>query len=405
MMNYVFVIVGFNSSAYGLARSLHAKYQVKPVIFGDFNETSPILCSTIVTCHRIEAFRNPNNFSRVLIRFARQQQVQGKQTVLLTSSEYNLYHIQKYYEDLSDYYIIPYPNDNEKASLMDKSHTFQLASQAHLPFPKNCFLSIENNDYYERSWISFPMVIKPARSATYRELDFAGKQKNYFVNSQDQLTSIVKKIREADYQDKLVLQEKVPSAEYNEFSVNGYIDRQGNIRALAFGRALKGWPTPQRRGNHLIIVSVTEEEQAILHQFVRQFFEVQPYFGFFNFDFIQNSDTNEMLFLEFNPRQGRSHYYSELSGVSLVEALVEDIVENKPFVETKLSYRKFVWLETTLEHLIEDLSESARQRLNDNLEENFVDLTFTYPYDLHESAEFEKYVWIKLNNVAKVVNP
>ena len=49
------------------------------------------------------------------------------------------------------------------------------------------------------------------------------------------------------------------------------------------------------------------------------------------------------MFLELNPRQGRSSYYIHTAGERLMKALVEDVVFNVPFSGATYAERTGVW--------------------------------------------------------------
>lgn len=396
----IFVIIGFNSSTYGFARSLNSNYGIKPYVFGDEEETSPILFSSIVDCHPVRNFYDKHIFCRVLIDFAKKQ---SHPCILLCSSELNLFHVVNSYDLLSKYFIIPYPKPLVNESYFDKHLAKRVCELAKIPYPVTVSLTIENEDTFIYDSLKFPVVLKPSVSALYKNLVFDNKSKNFFIDNEEQLQFVSKKIRQAGYTSSLLVQEIIPSEQYNEYSVNGYIDQQGHLRAVAFGRALLGWPNPTRRGNHLVIVSVTEKEQSLLLSLVHRFFSVHAYYGFFNIDFIQNSQTGEMVLIEFNPRQGRSHFYCELSGVSLVQAMVDDVVENQPSIKTELPSRSFVWLDASLKHVFDHLVTSQKERLENEITSKNIDFTWTYPYDLKESQRFKKHVTIKINNMDKLL--
>lgn len=401
MKSTIFVIIGFNSSSYGLARILHNTYGIKPFVFGDELETSPIRFSSIVHCIPVKNFRDKDVFSFVLVDFVQEK---DKKYILLSGNELNLYHIESNYDLLSKYYCIPYPKPLLNDSYFDKHLAMKVCQEANIPYPHTLFLTLKNNDTFTTNSLDYPVILKPSVSAHYKTVEFNGKAKNYLIDDDHHLTTIIKKIRDAGYQSSLVVQEIIPSAQYNEYSVNGYMDLHGHLRAVSFGRALIGWPNAKRRGNHLVIVSVTNQEQEILLDLTKKFFSFHSYYGLFNIDFIQNSESQQMFFIEFNPRQGRSHFYTEMSGVSLVQAIVDDIIDNKPFVTTTLPCHPFVWLDASLDSILNQLSNFHRDRLNLDIKSNNIDFTWTYPFDFNNSIEFKEHVMIKIANMDKLLS-
>lgn len=294
MKNYVFVIIGFNTSAYGFARSLHKTYGIIPYVFGDEKETSPIRFSTIVHCVAVQNFRDNNVFCRVLIDFVTDT---TKKYILLSGSELNLYHIVLHYDELSKYYTIPYPRPLLVGSYFDKSLAMTVCQQADIAYPQSIVVSDETLDTFSLDSFTYPVILKPSVSALYKTIEFENKSKNYLICTQDQLFSTIKKIREAGYQASFLVQEIIPSSQYNEYSVNGFIDDDGHLRAISFGRALLGWPNATRRGNHLVIVNVTTDEQYILLRLTKKFFESHAYYG--RFIFILNTSKVSQILMQF----------------------------------------------------------------------------------------------------------
>ena len=221
MKNYVFVIIGFNTSAYGFARSLHKTYGIIPYVFGDEKETSPIRFSTIVHCVAVQNFRDNNVFCRVLIDFVTDT---TKKYILLSGSELNLYHIVLHYDELSKYYTIPYPRPLLVGSYFDKSLAMTVCQQADIAYPQSIVVSDETLDTFSLDSFTYPVILKPSVSAHYKTIEFENKSKNYLICTQDKLFSTIKKIREAYPNLKLEVDGHITPEYYKEFKDFGVED-------------------------------------------------------------------------------------------------------------------------------------------------------------------------------------
>ena len=81
-----------------------------------------------------------------------------------------------------------------------------------------------------------------------------------------------------------------------------------------------------RIGNYAAIVSYGDEQ---VYETVERLLEHVNYFGYFNIDMKYDERDGSFKLLDFNPRQGRSSFFTTLSGHNLAQQAVEDVIEGK----------------------------------------------------------------------------
>ena len=111
-------------------------------------------------------------------------------------------------------------------------------------------------------------------------------------------------------------------------------------------------------GNHLVQIDYDDEE---FYEIAKKIVEKIDYYGLFNFDFKKDSKTGKIYCLEMNVRQGRTFYYTNLSGVNLIELAIKDKVFGKSY--EKRPDKKF---------MLKALSDSfIRENINKDLLDDF----------------------------------
>lgn len=338
------VLTGTDINSYGVARSLHEAYGTKSVAFGAA-ELLPVRRSAIVECHANPKFRDNDVFVRSLVDYAKQNP--DIPLILFAGSEDYIRQIFRNRDALLPYYHIPYFTTDFGISLQDKPNFFKVCDEAGLDYPKSRLIDKDTPDEEMDSFLEFPVVLKPSETSDFFAMHFEGKEKCYIVETPEQLRAIRKRIYDAGYMHPMILQEYVPGDESNEYSVNGYIDPDGNLRALGFGRALFEEPDPTQRGNHLIIAGVHEDERDALIPICKKFVEATGFRGLLNFDFKRDPRNGRFRLFEVNLRQGRSSYYATMAGANLPAIVVDTIVNKTPFEKTVIGDKPFVWVQAS----------------------------------------------------------
>ena len=98
----------------------------------------------------------------------------------------------------------------------------------------------------------------------------------------------------------LMIQEYIPGPPSNHFFIDGFIDREGSVRAVFARRRLRMYPP--HFGNSSATESVPRGEVAEAEAALLKMLSSNNYRGIFSAEFKRDSDTGRLKLLEINPR-------------------------------------------------------------------------------------------------------
>jgi D-aspartate ligase len=223
--------------------------------------------------------------------------------------------------------------------LINKSSFYKVAEEVGLPYPKTKEFVADNQA--DSLPFDFPVALKPANSTQWLKIDFEGKKKAFIIEEEAELRDVLKKTYEAGYTDIMICQEFVRGDDSQMRVVNGYVDRDHNVRLLSLGNPLLEDPSPIAVGNYMAILPVFDQE---IYSAVENFIKKIGYVGFINMDLKIDAVTGKPYFFEVNIRQGRSSYFVTANGANLAEYYVRDMVNHEPFTETVYTDTHVAWL-------------------------------------------------------------
>ena len=232
-------------------------------------------------------------------------------------------------ETLGERYLIPSPPPYT-LRYSDKAVFADACREGGIKTPKTLLLRGDEGVPEVLPFL-YPAVMKPAVSEEYWHHPFEGMRKVWFTKSRDEAEKVRKKMRSAGYRGTVLLQERIPAADTDNFVLTVYCDRTARARALAYGRVILEEHTPRGLGNHAVIL--TEPPPPVAGRLVA-LLEKIGYRGFANFDLLRDPRGGEPYVLEMNLRQGRSNHYMTASGINPAGLVIADLVlrEELPFL-------------------------------------------------------------------------
>ena len=316
---FVPILLGTEVGAYGMARAFYDAYGVRSICYGAF-PLRATQYSRFVEQRCDEGFPEMPRFIEVLNRDAGSFG-SAIPLVIPCGDEYSLM-LSAHKAELDPRYVAVTSDAGVLDELNDKSRFYALCERAGAPYPKT--VTIDGPMVPDELPFGFPVALKPTNAASYREHEFEGQKKAFILDDRAMLEECVRRVYASGYDAQLVIQEFVPGDDSNMRVVNGYVRSDGKPSLLSLG-----WPVledcePMRIGNYAAIVSYGDE--AIYEQ-VERLLQHISYFGYFNLDLKLDPRDGTFKFLDFNPRQGRSSYFTTLSGHNLARPCVEDLVQ------------------------------------------------------------------------------
>lgn len=352
------VLLGSDFNVYGMARSFHEAYNVTSIALAGAQLT-PTKFSSIVDVHVQPNFHHPDVFIQTLRQFINDHQTNQDTThMLIACGDHYVELVTSFLEELSNFFICPYVSNKLQKKLEDKKSFYQLCETYNMPYPKTVFVTNQDKKHIEQIVdnlpFDYPMILKPNNSITYKQTEFSGKKKAYFIDTSQEMKHLLNTIYNSGYSDDMIIQDMIPGDDTHMRVMNVYVDQHHRVRMMCLGRVILEDPSPASVGNYLGLLP--DENDAICHQ-IKQFLEQINYTGFANFDMKYDTRDGKYKLFEINLRQGRSSYFVTLSGFNLAKYLVDDYIDNVPFDSVTYAKGDSLWLgapKSLITHYIND---------------------------------------------------
>lgn len=317
------VLLGSDQNAYGIARSFHEAYGVKSVILArralSATENSAIVHYAVLE----ERLEEDEVFVKTLLRFA--ENSGDFHRILVPCSDYYARLCARHREVLGEHYLFALSDEETLVTLSQKETFYELCDRFSLCYPT----TYEFDPKTETAELpfDFPVVMKPADSASYWNCSFVGKRKVFFLSDRAAFDDVVRRLRESDYNGKMLVQRFIGGDDSAMRVVNAYLGKKGDLRLFCVGQVLLEEHTPEGIGSYAAILPTVDEK---LYELLLPMLKSINYRGFLNIDVKIDPLDGSYRFFELNPRQGRSSYFVTAAGANLARVLCEDIFDEEP---------------------------------------------------------------------------
>ena len=325
------VLLGADLNAYSVAVAFHEAYGVRSYAMGKY-KCGLTSYSKIVKMKFCSGYEDTDVFLPELISFARLHQ--NEKLVLVPCADCYVEFINKYESELKKYYAFIIPREELRKKLTDKAAFYSVLKKHGLTYPE--FISIYSPNVSEAklSRLSYPLVLKPAKSAEYWHHPFPDMRKVYYPDTAKSAEEIIKKIYYHGYSGELLLQKKIENADIYVFTA--LFDRESNCDFSVFGKVVLEECGKTSEGNHSAIITEKDNE---LTQKIKDMLQALGYTGFANFDILYSN--GEYYILELNARQGRSCDHIRCSGINIAERLMGVLEDGD--IRDKVYPKKIFW--------------------------------------------------------------
>ncbi|HEX7063593.1 MAG TPA: ATP-grasp domain-containing protein [Bacillales bacterium] len=320
---FIPVILGANIGVYSTARSFHEAYgsisiNICRESVGSVSHS--VMIRTIIEPHMEEEKALLACLDQIMEIYP------GIPKILIGSADWHVKMIVRLRDQLADKWIIPYTTHEILNNLTNKMTFYQTCEKLGLDYPK--YVAMNGKAAKDADLpFDFPVVIKPANSATYQVISFTGKKKVFIAKDRPEFEHIMALIVDADYMDDLIIQEFVPGDDTSMHILTLYTAQDGKTKLASFGQTLLEDHTPGGIGNPVAIRTFRQDEVV---QQAKRLVEHSGYVGFSNFDLKYDQRDGKYKFFELNPRLGRSNYYVTAEGHNPSRYYVKDYLENDP---------------------------------------------------------------------------
>ena len=331
---FVPILLGTEIGAYGMARAFWEAYGVRSLAYGTFPLT-PTRHSKFIEQRCDERLMDPAVLVRMLNADA--GQLNGALGLVIPcGDEYSIL-LSEHKDELDGRYVPICSGPGTLVQLNDKSRFYGLCERAQAPYPQA--ITLGPGDEVRELPFPYPVALKPTDALDFREHPFEGQKKAFILGGRPMLEEALRRVFDSGYSGKLVVQDFVPGGDDNMRVVNGYVRHDGSTALLSIGQPVLEDCAPMRIGNYAAIISYGDEGA---YASVERLMRYIDYFGYFNIDMKLDVRDGSYKLLDFNPRQGRSSFFTTLSGHNLARCVVEDVIEGKTGESVHAS-EEFLW--------------------------------------------------------------
>lgn len=349
------IVLGSDENAYGTVRLFREKYDVRPLLVCT-RRLLPTRDSNLFDIEQIDDFDRETVFPAALLAILKKQKEHYEKLLVVACSDYYAGMMAKYYDSFEGLVANRFLSPELLDQLDTKDKFYALCEKNGMDYPKTLAVAKEERkSALDRIDFSFPIVVKPENSnaGDYLHCSFEGKKKVFFFRSAQEYQERIDCMNRTDYSGNLILQEFIPGGDSAMRTVNCYSDANGKVRRMCLGQPILEEYAPKMIGNYAAIL--TREEEAV-YRMVKNFLEAIGYVGFSNFDMKYDRRSGKYMLFEINPRLGRSSFFVRGAGLNMMQALVEDVIENKPY-DLVLGKEGALWTavpKTVLRRYVED---------------------------------------------------
>lgn len=311
------VIVGGDIGSYATARAFHEAYGVNTVIISG-TRIGPVAHSNIVDL-RVEP-KLEDEFLNVLKGVI--AEAPNATHILLGSVDWWVTKLADHHQELHPA-IVPYPPASTLAQITNKARFAELCEELEIPHPRTTIVTPQDALPHD---LPCPMVVKPADPTSYRGVDMPNKNKVEYFNQPVELRGFLDRVKDAGYDGEFIVQEYIPGGDSSMAALNAFYGPDGSPHFLVFGQVLLEEHTPNGRGNSVGQITGSMPDHPVIRH-AQKFLDHLGWVGFANFDLI--FDGEKHLFLELNPRVGRSGYAVTAAGFNTAEYYVQTFHEKQ----------------------------------------------------------------------------
>lgn len=325
------VMLGGDIGVYALARAFHEAYGVRSTVISRI-ATGPV-DSAIIDNVLLGADASNEDHIAELLRRGQERAARGADripVILLANTDGYSRLFAQHRSELDEFYRISLVDSDTLDQIADKGRFAEACTAVGVPTPLTHIEDFSGAD--DPDWtpsdlaIPFPVVAKAAASSVHEHVDYPGKRKVNFIETEAELHDLWRRLREAGFRDRFIVQELVPGDDTWMRSITAYRDHRGMTTLMCTAQVLLEEHTPSALGNPCAMIT-TPFFTAMAH--ARDLLDHLDYRGFANFDAKVDPRDGSFRFLEVNPRIGRNNYYVTAAGANVARFIVGDLIENR----------------------------------------------------------------------------
>lgn len=223
-----------------------------------------------------------------LIEYAKRQ---VEKPVLLPSHDKFVEFIDRYYDQLKEYFLISQSESGINSIVLDKIKLYELAKEYGVKIPES--VNIEDENILTKiNNIGYPCIIKPADTILFTE---HFRQKVFLCKDESDLQKGIEKCKENSIE--AFVQEVVPGFDDHMLTYDFYVNKNGETTHYMTAQKYRQWPI-----NFGASVFTGQKYNKKLVDIGKPFIEAIGYRGFGEIEFKKHAETGEIYLIEINAR-------------------------------------------------------------------------------------------------------
>lgn len=336
------VMLGGDIGVYALARAFHEAFGVRSTVISR-TIAGPVADSSILINEPVGGDGSEEQLLARLVEVGTRKKTAQPDTpiIALANADWLIKLLSDHRKQLEQWYVLPILSADVLEAVSDKTEFTLTCERLAIPTPGTVTIDFRpsHRDPGARPHIpafdfDYPVVAKTSRSSAYAHVEFDGKKKVFLIESHNELEDLVRKLDDAGYSDRFVVQEMIPGDDTAMRSITAYVDSTGTVTMLGGAQVLLEEHTPGALGNPAAMFTT---DLGPLYDHALAFLEESGYRGFANFDVKVDPRDGVGKFFEVNPRIGRNNFYMTASGINVAEPVVADVIRGQRLPLRRLS--------------------------------------------------------------------
>ena len=345
MKKWTAIILGSDENAYGCARCFYEIDGEKPLLL-----CSRALVATdhshILTRRVVADLDSPSVFSAVIYDVLLKAHERAERVIVVPCSDYYTELLINSDPRLLSLIDSPVLDRAVYRRFATKGAFCDLCSELGIAHPKT-EIALPSTLLAQKKQRSYPLVLKPANSnhTDYLHSDIRDRKKAYICQNEDELYLALESFVTDGYVRSVAVQEYIEGEESTSAVINAYCDRSSRVRLIGVASPLLEYKNPRDIGNYAALTSFSDRE---ICDCAADLLERIGYVGFANFDLKYDKRRSGYVFLELNPRQGRSSYWMRCAGGDLMLEAYRDVVLGEAYKGRRYAEKPCLWVNEPL---------------------------------------------------------
>lgn len=233
--------------------------------------------------------------------------------VLMTDDDQAVLAISKHRRRLQKHFLFLLPDHDMVECVHDKQKFYKKAEEQGLNIPTTHTIASSDELDAISSQLNFPCILKPVSKDSWwrEEYEQVAKSQKKALRCSDveELYQIYEQLKQ--FKKPVIVQELIEGPDDQHFSVNMYLDREGQVRGYYLYQKVRMCPPKAGRGSYLITV-----EDAKVAAEAKKVARTLGMRGLINIQF-KRDETGAVKLIEIEPRLSVSSYLGVAAGANL----------------------------------------------------------------------------------------